>query len=424
MLCAIVTGILTGLLPALPIYTAPFLLYYFNSSLPVEYLMVFWLVAVSGSQFFGSIAAISTKIPGEESSTVYLNDLNLLSQDQRNSLLYDTALGSAVAGLLSLVFVYLIITYTKASGIMLFSSMNFQIVCYSLAILSFCLFNKNIPATLGLVILGLVLSPKNNYSLPHHWFEIQSIFSGFTFYMVVLGTAIIPELFFNSTGQPENTNSTAVNNKKFSLVQGIKSSVIGCATGLIPGPSAFLASLIAYKTAGNNIYKKIVSAETANNSSVIACTIPLFLLGLPINQNTLLFSNIMDIKSITLVEKILQPSIIPELNIIQLVLICCAVSMGIYFWLSTHLIWLYTKFITALHYKLKYIMMIFLTVLVTLDISTADITAYNYLILLFLFSLFGFILKKNKFSPLPFLFALILGDKLIWLYTQYYIINF
>jgi TctA family transporter len=424
MLLAIIVGAVTGLLPALPVYTAPFLLYYFNSSLPVEYLMIFWLVAVSGSQFFGSIAAISTKIPGEESSTVYLNDINLLSQNQRNSLLYDTALGSFVAGILSLAFVYLIVTYAKSSGIMLFSSMNFQIVCYTLSILSFCLFNKNIPATLGLVILGLVLSPKNNYALPSAWFEIQSIFSGFTFYMIVLGTAIIPEIFANAMPPPENTQSQAVNTKKFSIVQGIKSSIIGCVAGLIPGPSAFLASLTAYKTAGKDVYKKIVSAETANNSSVIACTIPLFLLGLPINQNTLLFSNIMDIKSITLIDKILQPSFIPELDIIQLVLICCAVSMVIYFWLSTHLIWLYTRFITALHHRLKYIMMVFLSILVAMDISTADITAYNYIILLLLFSLFGFVLKKNKLSPLPFLFAIILGDRLIWLYTQYYIINF
>lgn len=420
---AIIVGAVTGLLPALPVYTAPFILYYFGHDLPLEYLMIFWLVAVSGSQFFGSISTITTKIPGEESSTIYLNDIDKLSLNQRNSLLYDTALGSFVAGILSLGFVYLALSYIKSTGILIFSSMNFQISCYTLAILSFWLFSKNLFSTIGLILLGLFLGPKNNYALPSAWYDIHSIFSGFTFYMIVLGTVIIPELFLNRV-EPESSDVKATNNKTFSILQGIKSSIIGIFTGLIPGPSAFLAALTAYKTAGKDLYKKIVAAETANNASVITCTLPLLLLGLPINQNTLLFSNLMDIRSIEITEKIFQTSIVPEFNIIQLVLLCSALSLSIYFWLSTHLIWLYTKFIESMHNKMKYIMFLIVGALVSLDIHNSDVTIYNYVTLLSVFSLMGFVLKKYKISPMPFLFSLILGDKIVWLYIQFFKINF
>lgn len=422
VLLALIIGALTGLLPALPVYTGTIILYYFGHNMPLEHLMVFWLVVITGSQFFGSISTIATKIPGEESSTVYLKDINSLSINQRNALLYDTALGSMIAGIISLLVVYGIISYTS-SNVLLFSSLNFQIICYTLAFLSFILLNKNIVVTIGLIMLGLALAPKNNYALPTAWFDFLLLFHGYTFYMVILGIMIVPQLLTNEH-DPVNNQVEVINNKSFSIVQAFKSSIIGSIVGLIPGPSAFLASLAAYKTAGNDIPKRIIAAETANNASVITCAMPLLLLALPINQNTLIFSNIMDIRSINIIEAIFKTSFVTGLSVLQLVVLTCLLCMLIYFWLSTHLIDYYVSFVNKLHGKMKYILLAIIAFLIVIDISTAEIALHNYVILLSFFSLIGIVLKLYGINPLPLLFAMILGDKMVWVYMQFLTIHF
>jgi TctA family transporter len=117
ILAGIFVGIVTGLLPALPVYIGPFILYYFHNSLSLEYLLIFWLVVVSGSQFFGSVATITTKIPGEESALVYLKDLDYLTLDERRALLYQTAVGSLIAGIASTVFLYVALQYVNLDNL-------------------------------------------------------------------------------------------------------------------------------------------------------------------------------------------------------------------------------------------------------------------------------------------------------------------
>ena len=419
----IIVGILTGLLPALPIYTGAFILYYFGQSLPLEHIITFWILVLAGSQYFGSVSTITTKIPGEEGSIVYLNDIDSLSLNQRNALLYDTALGSFIASIISLLVVYGIVVWSKTYEIIFFSSLKFQLICYIAALLSFILLNKNILVTIALISIGLILGPKNNYALPTDWFRLENLFQGYTFFMVLLGTMIIPQMFtgYNNSVKDDNT---VVNNRSFSILQGIKSSFIGIFVGFVPGPSAFLASLAAYKTAGKDISKKIVAAETANNSSVITCILPLLLLALPVNQNTLILSNIMDIRSINIVEAIFKPSFIPYLNVLQLVIITCLISMILYFWLSTHLISVYSGFINTIHGKMKYILLLIIALLIAADIGTSSVTISNYAILLSVFSALGILLKLYDINPLPLLFSMILGDKVIWLCLQYYTIHF
>src|SRR5688572_25155442 len=108
-LAAMAVGILTGLLPALPVYIGPLLLYCFSPSPPLEHLLLFWFVAVVGSQFFGSVAAILTQVPGEDSALVYLKDVFSFSVEERAFLLYETALGSLFASLAAMLVLYAMI---------------------------------------------------------------------------------------------------------------------------------------------------------------------------------------------------------------------------------------------------------------------------------------------------------------------------
>lgn len=426
VLFGILVGILVGLFPALPVYTGPFLLYYFASSWPLEYQLTFWLVVISGSQFFGSVATITTQIPGEESSLVYLNDLNSMNHSQKNVLLYNTAWGSLIAGLLGTAAVGIILHSVNGFEVTWFSSLKFQLLCYTLAIVSFFFMNKNIFVTVALVALGLLLAPKNNYALPPDWFWLQQWTQGYTFYMLILGLMIIPELLTLNIGnlKEDQEKFEVEHSRLLSWVSVIKSSIIGLIAGLVPGPSASLGSIAAYKTTRSDTMSKITAAETANNAAVITCALPLLMLALPINQNTIIMSNIADLRSITLHEAIWQPSFITGISVIDLTLIALTVSIVIYYFLSTHLIDLYTYLIKSLYHKLKFVMIGVVGALVAVDVITGEVAVGHYFMLLSFFVLIGLMLQRFKISPIPFMFAVILGDKIIWSYLQAWTIYF
>lgn len=415
----ILVGMLAGLLPALPVFTGPLILYYFvQDYYPVEYLLVFWLASYSGTQFFGSIATITTRIPGEESAAIYLNDIDNLTTEQKRNLLYDTAMGSYIAATLSLVFVWIVVTYFGIGMFPELMSMPVQIAVYSVAILLFFLIQPSKwLVTLVLISVGLLIGPRQNYALPNLWYDIQQLYNGYTLYMVVLGTIIFPALIDPVKRITEVEHFGRVRNRGYSILAGLRSTLIGAVAGLIPGPSASVATAFAYRTGGSSSYRRILNAETANNSAVVTCALPFFLLGIPINQNTLLMSNIMDVQSLDIVS-VIQETGMFGWTIFDLVIAISLCVMVIYFWLSTHLIDFYAGLVQRLHHHMRWVVALILLALIAVDLQYAEIGLGRYLMLLASFTVLGFWLRKIKVSAIPFLFAIILADKIIWLGIQ------
>ena len=98
----IISGAIIGLLPGLPAYIVPLILFPFVSQLGIDQILAFWLTTHIGSQYFGSVAAILLKIPGEASSLVYVRDLDRLTITQRLDLIRQTAWGSTIGTLTAL----------------------------------------------------------------------------------------------------------------------------------------------------------------------------------------------------------------------------------------------------------------------------------------------------------------------------------
>jgi len=416
-LAGIFVGMAAGLLPALPVFTGPMIMYYFiGDSYPLEYMLIFWMASYSGTQFFGSIATITTGIPGEESSTIYLDDLKYLTHDAKQYLLYDTAKGSFIAGIISTIFVWAIVRFANPDIFPMLLSTPVQLCVYSLALMIFLYTGRNWSITLLLVGIGLIIGPHQNYALPEIWYEIQQVFNGLTIYMVVLGTIIIPTLFEKS--QCSKIESFKASSKKsFSLFHAIKNSVLGAVVGLIPGPTASISATFAYKSAGDSKYNKILSAETANNAAVITCAIPFFILGLPINQNTLLMSSLLELQSINIIQAIVELGMfgIPVIDVLIITIICV---LCVYFVLSIFLIDTYARIVLYFHSRIKWIIGVLLLGLISIDLQYAEITLIHYMIMLSGFTCLGMLLKKYNISAIPFLFAIILSDKVVWLAIQ------
>lgn len=421
----IIIGILVGLLPVLPIYFGPFVLYYFLPYIELEHMLVFWTSVLIGSQYFGSITTITTGIPGEASSIVYLNDTNKMTLSEKNKLLYQTAKGSLVATFVGVGVLYGLVQYTRnADDLLFFSSVNFQMIAYTVAMLSFILMSKKMLITIGLILLAIVISPNSNYALPDTWFQIQLIFQGYTIYLVVLGVLIIPEvLSYNSELKKHQPHFEANHKATLNVFQTTKASIVGVFSGLIPGPNSILASTFAYKST-KETKQKVVNAEVANNSAVISALLPFITIGIPITSSSLIFSNLLDIKAITLPETIFLPSSISGANTFELMVISIIIVSVIMYYLAINFIDVYVNLIDNLHNKMKFIMIGIVGLLITFDLYASELTIMSYSLLLMFFTAIGVVLKNKNIDAVPFMFMLLLGDKVVWTYMQYYQINF
>jgi putative tricarboxylic transport membrane protein len=425
ILFGVITGILIGLLPVLPMYFGPFALYYFLPYIELEHMLIFWTTVLIGSQYFGSITTITTGIPGEASSIVYLNDTNKMSLAEKNKLLFQTAKGSLIATLVGVSFLYGLVYYSQQSdNLVFFNSVNFQIVAYTIAILSFVLLSKKLWVTVALLALAILISPNNNYALPDTWFQIQLLFQGYTIYLIVLGILIIPEILSYTDILKNHEKHFEAEKSKLNVYQTIKSSLIGVVAGLIPGPNSTLASGFAYKFTKRNPEQQVINAEIANNSAVISALLPFITIGLPITTSGLIFSNLLDIKALFLPEEIFLSSIIPGLNKFELTAISITLIAILMYYLAINFIDFYVIIIDKLHNSMKSIMITIVGILMTFDLYMSELTMLAYLMLLLFFTTIGMLLKKKNIDPIPFMFTLLLGNNIIWTYMQYYQINF
>lgn len=418
----LLTGILVGLIPMMPMYIGSFLLYYFVHAWSLESMLIFWIAVMIGSQFFGSVAAITLGIPGEATSLIYVRDVGKLTLGERASLLYRTAKGSLIAGAISLLIVWGLMEYFQGTSnhSHFISGFKFQIFFYTLAILSFMVLEKKKLFVIPLMIFGIMLGPKNNYVLPEFWYKLQFIFQDLSFYMIVMGLLILPEVLWPDAGRKELATSVNVIKPRTSIREYwafLKNTLIGCVAGMIPGPGSELASASAYRMAGKNVADKITAAETANNSAVIMLLLPFFALGIPITQSSIIFSNVLDIKSIDIVEAITKP-LYYGYNVLEVVMFSGIILTIINFLLAIRFIKLYATLVDIIQNRVRILQFVLLALLIAGDIWMTEAKLGNYS-LLFLGTIgVGYILKRLEVNPIPLMFALLLGDKLVWVYVQ------
>jgi len=344
---------------------------------------------------------------------------------EKNKLLFQTAKGSLIATLIGVSILYGLVQYTKSvDDLLFFSSVNFQIVAYTIAILSFILLSNKILITIALITLAIIISPNSNYALPDTWFQIQLIFQGYTIYLVVLGVLIIPEVInYNCKLLKHQTNFKVDHNSKLNAYQTFKASITGALTGMIPGPNTILASTFAYKST-KETKQKVVNAEVANNSAIMTMLLPFITIGIPITSSSLIFSNLLDLKAIFLPEEIFLSSSVPSISIFELTVVSIIVVSVVMYYLAINFIDVYVRFIDTLHNKMKFIMIGIVGLLITFDLYASELSITSYLSLLIFFTTIGIVLKNKNIDAVPFLFMLLLGDKVVWTYMQYYQINF
>lgn len=423
----LITGILLGLFSVFPIYFAGFLVYAFHGVWSPELLLVFWMTAAIGSQFFGSVSTITLGIPGESSALVYINDLKSMDLSHRNRLLYQTAKGSLFAGMIALFVVWMLYHWLQNYSHYL-ASVNFTLVMFLIVISLFAATDRRPFVALCLLTVGIMLGPNNNYALPTWWYHIQQLFENTSFFILVASLMIIPDLVFERLSlnqQPkEKYQPTTGDDKSWWTI--VKSTAIGLVAGSVPGPAAETASAMAYHAhKKKGIFQQIVAAETANNPGVVMMFLPFFALALPITASSIIISNVMDIKNVDIVELVQGNShYFPSMTIFDTLMLAAAAATFFYFLLSTRFIDFYVCLVRKVYDQSRWLLAAILATMIVADMIFNETTVTIYLSLMFFFTAVGLMLKYYKANPILLIFGVMFGDKLIWTVMQFYSINF
>ena len=430
LLLGLIAGVLIGLLPGLPAYLSPLLLYPFINILTIDQIMAFWLAAHIGSQYYGSVAAILLKIPGEASSMIYLKDLDKLTVTERLSLVRQTAWGSTMGSLAALAALMVVYYLGLSTELIQLTNNNIKLGVLLTLIFTLCYFSDSWKVSALMFFIGVALVEKTNYELPMWIFSAQKYTSDITVFSLILGLLMIPEfikevVYSRKSDKLDVSDATMV---KTSLnFQAMwRGTWVGSLIGLVPGPSHILASIMSYNSYKNHeTVNKIISAESANNSATITSLLPFLYVGLPITLSEILLNNIFQVKLFSIPGDLNTSwSLFHGINLIEFCFGIILFSTLVYHFLSQQFLAFYEKLMKLAHSKLAFVYIALIIYLIYIDVSFSPISVIPYVISLLTTTIIGCILIIRRINVLPLLFGYILGDMICWSLYHFYQIHF
>jgi len=276
-----------------------------------------------------------------------------------------------------------------------------------------------IMAGVGLILSGVgmdTISGKYRFT-----FNIQSLLDGVGVVPVAMGLFGISEVLLNlETEIRRDILTTKVKNlfptlkdwadSLWSIVRG---SILGFFLGIIPGGGAVVASFASYaiekkaskhpEEFGKGAIQGVAGPESANNSAAGGSFIPLLTLGIPANP-------VMAILLGALMIHGLQPGPLLMQNAPDLfwgTIISMYIGNAMLLVLNLPLIPMWVKVLKVPYYLLYPLILLFCLIgAYSLDNTVADI------IIMLVFGILGFLMKKLQYDGAPMILALVLGQKL------------
>jgi len=420
LLLGIIFGIMVGLLPGVPGYIGPLIMFPFVSILPVEHILTFWLSTHIGSQYFGSVAAILLKIPGEVSSLVYVRDIGKLDMRQRLDLVRQTAWGSTMGNMFALAILLVVYYFGLSTGVVQLSGNNVKLFLLITLMVVMCWFTNHRVLSFMMFIMGVIFSEKTAGTLPTWVFKMQEYTTDMTLFGLILGMLIIPEfikeMFDEKREDPVDVNIKDIKRSKLDFRAMFRGTWIGSLMGLIPGPSHILSGIVSYNSyKKDDTQKKIISAESANNSATISAIMPFLFIGFPITLSEFLLADLLQVKMFLMPMDFKNSwSVFGGLNLIEMSFLVMATSALVYHVLAQRFLGFYEKLLHLAYGRLKLIFVALICYLVYVDLTFNPVYLIPYLLTLAVLTWIGYKMLRNDINPMPLVFGYILGDMMTW----------
>lgn len=420
----VLMGTLIGVLPGLGPTGALAIL------LPVTYGMhpvsaVIMLAGVYyGSQYGGSTSSILVNIPGEASSIVTcLDGYKMARQGRAGRALGIAAIGSFIAGTVSVVFVMLLAKPAMAAALMFGPPEYFSLIAAAL-LMSVFLAHGSRNKALIMIATGLALSQvgldlvtaKEKFTLGTDFLQ-----DGIPLIPMIMGLFGLSEIFLNvERGEKRDVMHARMDgllpdrqdwrDSRGPIARG---TILGFLLGLLPGGGAVLSSFASYaierrlsrhpEKFGNGAIEGVAGPESANNAASSGGFIPLFMLGIPTNAVLALLLAALMVHGLQPGPTLLQKN--PE--------VFWGTLMSMYFGnvmllvLNLPMIGLWVR-VLQVPYRVLFPLVLLFCVIGAFAVhnSLVDVA------LLLGFGLAGYVLRRFDYEPAPLVLAFLLGPML------------
>lgn len=420
----VLIGTLVGVLPGLgPAAAISLLLPSTFKATPVS--AVIMLAGIYyGAQYGGSTTSILVNIPGESSSVVTcLDGYQMALRGRAGPALGIAAFGSFIAGTFAVIALTLLGPLLAGIALRFGPPEFFSLMVVGIMVLTFLSSGSMIKA-LMMAAVGLILSGVGMDSISGRYrftFNIRVLLDGVGLVPTVMGLFGIAEVLDNlETEMKREILTTRVKNlfpnlKDWaeSIWSIIRGTILGFFLGIIPGGGAIIASFASYAVEkkvskhpeefGKGAIAGVAGPESANNSAAAGAFIPLLTLGIPANA-------VMAILLGALMIHGLQPGPLLMTRAPDLfwgTIVSMYIGNGMLLVLNLPLIPLWVMVLRVPYYLLYPLIILFCLIgSYSIGNNIGDV------IVMLIFGVAGYLMRKFHYDAPPMVLALVLGGEL------------
>ena len=411
-------GVLPGLGPAATI----------SLLLPITYALGSPLTSIimmagiyCGAMYGGSTTSILLNLPGEAASVVTCIDgYKMAKQGRAGAALGIAAIGSFIAGTFGIVALTFIAPPLSSFALKFGPAEYFSLTLLGLTLASFLsgksMLKGMIMAVLGLLLATVGIDPVGGAL--RYTFGTMILMDGIDFLALAMGVFGIGEILISLE---EDMNSELVTTKvkdvyptmkdwlesRWAILRG---TVIGFGVGLLPGGGAVMASMIAYaiekkvskppQRFGEGAIEGVAAPESANNSASSASFIPMLTLGIPGNPAIAMIFAALLIQGV-------QPGpflIVEHPDVFWGVIASMYIGNVVLLFFNLPLVGLWVQML-----RVPY------SIMAPVIVMICSIGVYSLkndvddVLMMFIFGIIGYILRKFRFELGPLILAFVLG---------------
>ncbi len=420
-------GIMIGALPGLNTILAITVLLPFTFGMDSVTGMYLLLGASCGGLFGGSISAILINTPGTPAACATMIDGYPMAKNGRaGDALRCALIGSTCGGLLSAV-ALLFFAPLIAKVALNFASPEFFALCIfgMSTVIGICgddALKGIIMAALGLLISTVGIDIIDGTQ--RFMFGNLNLLSGINSIVVMLGVFAMSEVLDKTRNRFSNAEikETTMEYRKATIKIRdilrrrkliIKSSVIGIIIGAIPGTGGALAAMLSYDQAkrsskhpeefGKGSEEGVIAPETGNNAVSAATLIPMLTLGIPGDASAAVLLGALTMQGITpgaalfTEDRVWVYAIMGGLFLINIIMLIEG--------------WVFSRAFVSVTRIPEVILLPCIVVLCFVGAFAIANNLFNVLLML-IFGLVGFYLRRLNFPTPPLVIALVLGATL------------
>ncbi len=416
-----VIGTIIGILPGLgPLGTMALLLSLTYGFDPVAGMILFAGIYF-GAMYGGSTTSILLNIPGEAASVVtVLEGYKMSRRGRAGAALAVSAVGSFIAGSISIVALSFLAPTLAEAALRFGPAEYFTVALVGLVIMS-RLTGGSLLKSLMMIALGSALGTVGMETVAgymRYTFGMAMLAQGIDFLPVAMGLFGISEVLVTLASPQENVSLQKIRFRELwptrrewrrSFWPMIRGSFIGFFTGLVPGPSPVIATMLSYTVErkldksgefGRGAIEGVAGPEAANNSAVGGAYVPLMALGIPFTPAMAVVMAVLLIHGISP-----GPMLISEKpDLFWGVVASMYIGNFMLLVFNLPLVGVFAKIIRIpLYLLMPLVLLLCLVGVYSINNSILDIW------LMIGFGLLGYLMRRLEFDVAPLVLALVLG---------------